>query len=101
LPGGAVYKPDDEMVPVVEDPPGILLTSQMGLESGAPFLVAENCKDWLGRSTAEEGVSAGVSEAASAEPRGLVRLPELHPEIRVMRSMRTVENNCRKKRFNS
>jgi hypothetical protein len=89
------------MVPVVEDPPGILLTSQMGLERGELFLVAINCKDCPGRRTAEEGVSEGVSEAGAAESRELLRLPELHPAIRAMRRMKTVENNCRWKRFNS
>ena len=44
---GAVYQPDEEIVPTVEFPPTIPLTDQLTLLLSVPRTVAVNCCDWF------------------------------------------------------
>jgi hypothetical protein len=53
---GAVYRPEDEIVPVVGEPPATPLTIQVGFARLTASPVAVNCSVWPGNRSALEGL---------------------------------------------
>jgi hypothetical protein len=95
-PLGAVYKPDDVIVPVAAEPPCTLFMSQIGPATGAPLATTLNCTVCPGSRTAEEGEITGVTCGGSP------KLLLLHPETYSMIAKTKHTNSIRgRKPFNS
>jgi hypothetical protein len=85
---GAVYSPEEVIVPVSDDPPTALSTNQTGEARGAPPAVAENWSDCPAAKIADEGAISGGTLTADD---GLLELL-LHPMARfVVKTIRANE----------
>jgi hypothetical protein len=95
VPLGAVYRPDDVIVPVVAEPPCTLFMSQIGPATGS-LAAALNCTVCPGSSTAEAGEITGT--CAGGSPRLLLLQPETKSMIAKTKHTRRIRG---RKLFNS
>src|SRR5579864_4859106 len=89
LPGraivGALYKPDEEIVPVVELPPIFLLTSQLSFLLLVPDTEAWNCSDCPTRKVEELGVIETLTDPFVPP---MLPFPEPAPHAQKVRQIR-------------
>lgn len=94
VPVGAVYNPDEVIVPVAVVPPPTALTDQIGFARATPFTVALNCSDCSGTKSADAGVIAASCTEAPASGSGAT-LAALHPERKPIITRRPVYTRIR------
>jgi hypothetical protein len=85
---GAVYLPEDSMVPSAEEPPGVLLTDQATAVLEVPETVAEKEAELPTRILAVEGETATVIAGGG----GVCLLPAEEPEPQAAREKEKKSN---------